>query len=195
MEHQEFEDYKSKYLDLYEKTKGRNAVDKDSILDDIDFEIELMHRDLVDVSYIVNLLATILNAKGKNVSVKKKQVLELLSNNINLRSKKELIEEFIEDYLEDIASPEEVADAFNAYWSEKKIKAFHTICEDEDLKQDRIEAIVEEILYSGQAPEIREDVMKAMNKQETFMQKRQSTNRIVDKIYDFINTFIEGMAA
>ena len=123
MEHQEFEDYKSKYLDLYEKTKGRNAVDKDSILDDIDFEIELMHRDLVDVSYIVNLLATILNAKGKNVSVKKKQVLELLSNNINLRSKKELIQEFIEDYLEDIASPEEVADAFNAYWSEKKIKA------------------------------------------------------------------------
>ena len=195
MEHQEFEDYKSKYLDLYEKTKGRNAVDKDSILDDIDFEIELMHRDLVDVSYIVNLLATILNAKGKNVSVKKKQVLELLSNNINLRSKKELIEEFIEDYLEDISSPEEVADAFNAYWSEKKIKAFHSICEDEDLKQDRIEAIVEEILYSGQAPEIREDVMKAMNKQETFMQKRQSTNRIVDKIYDFINTFIEGMAA
>ena len=63
------------------------------------------------------------------------------------------------------------------------------------MKQDRIEAIVEEILYSGQAPEIREDVMKAMNKQETFMQKRQSTNRIVDKIYDFINTFIEGMAA
>lgn len=195
MEYQEFEDYKSKYLDLYEKTKGRNAVDKDSILDDIDFEIELMHRDLVDVSYIVNLLATILNAKGINVSVKKKQVLELLSNNINLRSKKELIEEFIEDYLEDIASPEEVADAFNAYWSEKKIKAFHSICEDEDLKQDRIEAIVEEILYSGQAPEIREDVMKAMNKQETFMQKRQSTNRIVDKIYEFINTFIEGMAA
>ena len=37
--------------------------------------------------------------------------------------------------------------------------------------------------------------MKAMNKQETFMQKRQSTNRIVDKIYDFINTFIEGLAA
>ena len=63
------------------------------------------------------------------------------------------------------------------------------------MKQDRIEAIVEEILYSGQAPEIREDVMKAMNKQETFMQKRQSTNRIEDKIYDFINTFIEGLAA
>jgi hypothetical protein len=63
------------------------------------------------------------------------------------------------------------------------------------LKQDRIEAIVEEILYSGQAPEIREDVMKAMNKQENFMQKRQSTNRIEDKIYDFINTFIEGLAA
>ena len=62
------------------------------------------------------------------------------------------------------------------------------------MKQDRIEAIVEEILYSGQAPEIRR-CNEGNEQAGNLYAKRQSTNRIVDKIYDFINTFIEGMAA
>ena len=54
---QTFEDYKSKYLDLYDKTKSENAKELVSILDDIDFELELIHRDEVNVSYIMKLLA------------------------------------------------------------------------------------------------------------------------------------------
>ncbi|MCD8529369.1 MAG: hypothetical protein LRY25_00725 [Flavobacterium sp.] len=57
MEEQTFEDYKSKYLDLYDKTKSDNAKELVSILDDIDFELELIHRDEVNVSYIMKLLA------------------------------------------------------------------------------------------------------------------------------------------
>src|SRR5690606_21284858 len=43
---QEFEDYKSKYLDLYEENKGLGGGgDKGhSVLDDLDFELELIHR-------------------------------------------------------------------------------------------------------------------------------------------------------
>lgn len=192
MAHKEFDAYKSKYLDIYDKATSKK--EKSPILDDIDFEIELMHRDLIDVTYIVNLLANILEAKDKNVSAKKKQVLDILTADVKLRSKKELIEQFIEENLMDIGSAEEVADAFNTYWSEQKVKAFQRICEEEDLKQDKIGAIVEEILYAGQAPKIRQDVMNAMNKKQKFIHKRESTNRIIDKIHQFINTYIEGMA-
>ena len=58
MTEQEFEDYKSKYLDIYEKVKGHTEKEKDSILDDVDFELELVHRDEVNVTYILNLLKT-----------------------------------------------------------------------------------------------------------------------------------------
>ena len=57
MDAQEFENYKSKYLDIYEKVKRDSTKIKTSILDDIDFELELIHRDQINVAYIIKLLA------------------------------------------------------------------------------------------------------------------------------------------
>ena len=53
---QELSDYQSKYLDIYEKVKGNTDKEKVSILDDIDFEIELMRTDKINVMYIIALL-------------------------------------------------------------------------------------------------------------------------------------------
>ena len=53
---QEFEDYKSKYLDLYDKVRTATSKEKVSILDDVDFEVELIHRDEINVRYILQLL-------------------------------------------------------------------------------------------------------------------------------------------
>ena len=57
MTEQSFEDYKSKYLDLYEKVKSAHQKEKTSILEDVDFELALIHRDEVNVAYILKLLA------------------------------------------------------------------------------------------------------------------------------------------
>jgi type I restriction enzyme R subunit len=40
---QRFADYRSAYLDLYDKVKTANQVEKASILNDVDFELELIH--------------------------------------------------------------------------------------------------------------------------------------------------------
>jgi len=53
MTEQQFEDYKSKYLDLYDKVKRGHEKEKVSILEDVDFELELIHRDEINVSYII----------------------------------------------------------------------------------------------------------------------------------------------
>jgi type I restriction enzyme R subunit len=50
---QDFEDYKSKYLDLFDKTKVTPPKEKVSILEDMDFELELIHRDEINVTYII----------------------------------------------------------------------------------------------------------------------------------------------
>jgi type I restriction enzyme R subunit len=57
MNAQSFEDYRSKYLDLYEKVRSDHQKEKVSILEDVDFELELIHRDEVNVAYILKLLA------------------------------------------------------------------------------------------------------------------------------------------
>ena len=54
--HQEYLDYKSKYLDL---ATSRDAQNKVSILNDIDFELELMYTDKINVDYILNLMKSI----------------------------------------------------------------------------------------------------------------------------------------
>ena len=56
MTEQQFEDYKSKYLDLYDKVKREHQKEKVSILEDVDFELELIHRDEINVAYIIQLL-------------------------------------------------------------------------------------------------------------------------------------------
>ena len=42
---QSFEDFKSKYLYVYEKYKTDTQAEKESIINDVDFELELIHRD------------------------------------------------------------------------------------------------------------------------------------------------------
>ncbi|MFC0017635.1 type I restriction endonuclease subunit R, EcoR124 family [Roseibacillus persicicus] len=55
---QRFAEYRSTYLDLYDKVKTDNQTEKASILENIDFERGLIHRDdkaLIDPD-IVNII-------------------------------------------------------------------------------------------------------------------------------------------
>ena len=79
---QEYLDYRSKYLDLYEKANSSDK-DKASALEDVDFEIELMHRDVINVAYILNLLSMLVDAKGKNYESKKEANFRYALNDIH----------------------------------------------------------------------------------------------------------------
>lgn len=195
MDEQSFEDYKSKYLDIYEKTKQHTEAEKASILNDVDFEIELMHKDEINVAYILNLLDQINNIEDTDEQNKKRQqISDILSGDIDLRSKKELIEKFIDQQLvgQKLGN---VQEAFDAYWSEEQRKAFHKICKDENLSESKVEKIIEEKLFAEEVPALREKVRKAMKEKQSILVRKKSIPRIIDKINDFIETFIEGMAA
>src|SRR5690606_9198150 len=51
-----FADYTSKYLDIKDRITRKSTEDKTSILNDIDFELELIRRDTINVTYIIQLL-------------------------------------------------------------------------------------------------------------------------------------------
>ena len=172
-----------------------NEKEKESILNDVDFEIELIRKDKITVDYILNLIASLINSNEKLVKKKKKQISDLINSEITLRSKRELIEKFIDQRLEGLKDEDELIEAFDSFWADEKRKAFDKICADEKLDKNKLQAIVEEFIYSGMAPSIRKNIMDAMLEKQTILQRASTVDRVVGKIENFIETFTEKLAA
>ena len=192
---QEFEDFKSKYIDIYEKVKNETSTEKDSILNDVDFEIELVHRDEVTVYYILTLLKQMVKIDNKLFAKKRKAITDLIAGDINLRSKRELIEKFIDERLLNLVDSEDIEEAFDAYWGEQKLKAFNNLCEEEKLEKDKIQSIIEERLFSNQVVSFNEKVDNSLLVRDTFLKRKKTVKRVIEKIMNFIETFAEGLAA
>lgn len=112
LEPQKFEDYKSKYLDLHDAVKKSKDLEKTSILEDVDFELSLIHRDEINVAYILNLLVLLKKLSPEEATKRKKEILEVLAGDVKLRSKRELIQAFIEENLPKLKPEEDVIGAF-----------------------------------------------------------------------------------
>ncbi|MEX0883557.1 MAG: type I restriction endonuclease subunit R, partial [Cyclobacteriaceae bacterium] len=136
---QSFEDYKSKYLDLYDKAKGHNQKEKVSILEDIDFELELIHRDEINVAYILKLLAKLKDASPEEQEKQKKALIEIVAGDAQLRSKRKLIEKFIKENLPHIADSDDIPEAFENYWNEERTAALKKMSEEENLDSKQLQ--------------------------------------------------------
>lgn len=189
MTEQEFEDYKSKYLDLYD---GRSKTgQKESILDDLDFEVELIHRDEVNVVYILQLLAKLVDSKSKDKQKQIQVIMDMLSSEVTLRSKKELIERFIEKNLPHITDSDTVQDEFEGYVERERKDAIQRLGADEKLDTDKLESIIGEYLYTNKKP-LREDIVGTMLYRPALKERSATTERISHRIMDFVNTFVSG---
>jgi type I restriction enzyme, R subunit len=192
IDEQTFENYKSKYLDLYEKVKADTQKQKTSILDDIDFELELIHRDLINVAYIIKLLAKLKLAKTSEAAQQKKAIMDLLGGDIELRSKRELIEKFILENLPLIDDADNIPDEFEKYWQEQKILALNKLCEDEHLDKEQFKALIEAYIFSGQDP-IRDEVLKCLGNRPSILEARVIGERIISRMKEYIRVFEMGM--
>lgn len=192
IDEQEYDEYKAKYLDLYDKVKQNAQKNKTSILDDIDFELELIHRDDINVAYILKLLAKLKGAKTTEAKAQKKAIIDLLGGDVMLRSKRELIEKFIEENLPKIDDVDKIEDEFEQYWQEQKVLALGKICEEENLDKLQFKALIEAYIYSGQEP-IKEDVFKCLDNRPSVLQAREIGERIIEKMKEFVSVFVEGM--
>ena len=81
------------------------------------------------------------------------------------------------------------------YWGEQRLKAFENLCEDEKLEKNKIQSIIDEYLFSNQVVPFNEKVDNALLERETFLKRKKTISRVVDKINIFIETFTEGLVA
>ncbi len=194
MDEQEFEDYKSKYLDLHDKVKSSHEADKVSILDDVDFELELIHRDEINVSYIIQLLIRLKANQKKDAEQVEKEIQNLLNTETQLRSKKELIERFIRENLAGIKNTDDIPQEFEKYWNFEQDKAFLRLVKDENLSKERTQALIEHFIYAEKEP-MRDEILELLDGDKpTLLHRKSIGDRILKRIVDFVDTFINGVA-
>lgn len=189
---QTFEDFKSKYLDIYDKVRSDHEKEKVSILDDVDFELELVRRDEINVDYIVRLLAQLVGASESDKQKIIGSVMTTLSSDITLRSKRELIEKFINETIPKIHNNQEVEEEFNKFWTKEKSEALERISQEEGIVSARLEKLVDGYIFTGRKPR-KTDLADTLAKQPSILQRNSIIKRVSAKFNNFIETFIDGI--
>lgn len=192
IDEQTFEDFQSKYLDIYDKVRTSTQKEKVSILDDVDFELELLHRDEVNVTYILFLLTKLKQQDPVQKELLKESIIKTMLGNKELRSKKELIEEFINQNLPHITEDDQIEPLFYQFRDEKKQQAVRTLCEEEKIELDKLYAIIDHYLFTEKLP-LRDDLVDSLTFKPKLLERSSIVERITQKLTNFIETFIEGM--
>ncbi len=140
----DFQDYQSIYIDLYQEYRPRVYGDKETINDDIVFEIELVKQIEVNIDYILMLVA-----KYQESNCKDKTILttidKAINSSIELRSKKELIERFIEQ----VNVSTKVDEDWRKFLHERKEADISAIIEEEKLKPEQTRRFIDNAFRDG----------------------------------------------
>lgn len=195
IEEQLFADYTSKYLDLKEKLRTNPSPGKTSILNDIDFELELIRRDTINVTYILQLLIKF--SSKHNVKDKEsieKDIFNLLNTDVSLRSKRELIEKFIQESLPNIVDSDNIPEEFQKFWNIEQEKAMQELVNHENLHFEKTEKLIENYLFTEREP-LRDELLNLRKDGKPSVLKFKETgDRILTKIKDFVDTFVKGIS-
>jgi len=193
IDEQPFEDYKSKYLDLHDKVKNNHQKEKVSILEDVDFELELIHKDEINVAYIIQLLIKLKSKVQKDTTQTEKEIFNLLNTDAQLRSKRELIERFIQENLPQIVDTDDINEEFEKFWSKEQVLSFEKLIREENLSVERTENLIEDYLFGEREP-MRDEVLALIEGEPPILLERKKIgDRVLSKIIGFVETFISNM--
>ena len=187
MSDQEYQDYKSKYLMLYRNRQiSRETV---SVLNDVDFCIELMESNRINVAYIMNLIRNICFDDPKQRDSDIKHIEEELNraDNPALMRKVELLQAFLDRIVRGLSHADQVDDAFNDFEAAEKAKEIQAFAASEDLDPKMLSEVISEYEFSGvmDAGEIRDRIPQQMS----LLKKKSLVSRIVEFIKNLTEKF------
>lgn len=153
----DFQDYTGMYVDLYQKYKQKDDGEKESIKDDIVFEMELVKQVEVNIDYILMLVA-----KYHQSNCKDKEILgtidKAIKSSLALRSKKELIDGFISK----INADTNVMDDWGKFVKEQKEIDLKKIINDENLNEEETRKFLDNAFRDGQVKTNGTDIEKIL---------------------------------
>ncbi|ENJ9652901.1 type I restriction endonuclease subunit R [Clostridium botulinum] len=147
---QTYQDFKSKYLAIYDSLKN-DEEGKASILDDIDFGIELMHTDKINVDYIMNLIRNIDFSDKENKEKDIKHIIKELdrADSEHLRLKVDLLKSFLEEVVPNLTEEDSIDDAYRNFEDIKRNEEIKAFSEQAAVKEEKLKDYISEYEYSG----------------------------------------------
>ena len=221
MTEQQFMDFRSKYLDIYDsfavsndgqQTDHQTSDEEDSGmvcepdlasehitgLKDIDFCLELLHSDIINVTYILELIAD-LNPYSEDYQEKRTHIIDTMIKDAELRSKAKLIDDFIQQNVDDdrdnfmarkqrADGTSDLEEQLNNYITNKRNDAVDELAKDEDLDVKVLNHYLSEYDYlQKEQPEIIQQALK--EKHLGLVKRRNTLKRIMDRLHSIIRTF------
>ena len=140
----DFQDYQSIYIDFYQDFRKGADGDKEIINDDIVFEIELIQQIEVNIDYILMLVEKYRQSNCQDKSILT-SIDKAVNSSIQLRSKKELIEHFIEQ----VNISTDVDEAWREFLNKRKEEDISVIIEEEKLKPEETRRFIDNAFRDG----------------------------------------------
>ncbi len=207
MTEQEFMDFRSKYLDIAignvdgtarPITLGEPEVPygDDRTLDDIDFCLELLHSDVINVAYILELIVD-LNPSSADYYEKRKDIIDTMIKDAAMRNKAKLIDGFIRQNVDNDATNFEKSKADGSmdlesklahYIAEARSRAVKHLAEEEGIDEKALAKFLEEYDYlQREKPEILQDAIG--HKKVGFKERRNLLKRLLEKLRTIVEMF------
>ena len=182
----QMQDYQSHYLDLKDKWRKKVKGEKEVVNDDIIFETELIRQVEINIDYILLLVKNYheSNCKDKEILV---NISKAVSASMQLRSKKELIEDFIAS----VNADTDVNEAWEAYVKQRKQEDLNEIITSESLKADETNKFVENAFRDGEIRTTGTDIDKILPAMSRFGggNRQEKKKTVIEKLKVFFEKY------
>ena len=153
----DLQDYQSHYIDIHDELRPLDETQKENINDDIVFEMELIKQVDINIDYILMLVAKYHESNCKDAEIIV-DIKKAIGGSIELRSKKELIEDFIAT----INTSTDIQSDWQKYIQKKKNEELESITKDLKLKAEETKTFVENSFRDGELRTTGTDIDKIL---------------------------------
>ena len=183
----QLQDYQSNYLDLQEKWRRRKPGDKENINDDLVFETELIRQVEINIDYILLLVQKYhdSNCTNKEILV---NISKAIGSSIQLRSKKELIENFIGS----VNADTDVEKSWKDFVQQQKDEDLKEIIDSEHLKPQETRAFIDNSFRDGQVRTTGTDIDKILPPMSRFGgggNRQEKKKTVIEKLQTFFERY------
>jgi len=150
MDEEEYEGYKSWYL--YYKDQGGKDNPKVPVPVDIDFDIELVRTDRINVVYILNLLKSVQkNRKAEDREADLDLILREIerSDNESLRAKKDVMAEFVRTRFYDLSEDADIMAEFEEFMKDHEKAEMEEFAYSHGIEFVTVNDIMVEYIFNG----------------------------------------------
>lgn len=182
----DMQDYQSMYIDVYNRFRNREEQDKEDITDDLVFEIELVKQVEVNIDYIMRLVAKYHSSHTTNTEIRV-NITKAINSSMELRNKKDLIEEFIDSLTPDV---DDVDVVWHDYVQRQKEKELDDIIAEERLKPEETRKFVDASFRDGAIRENGTDLAAILPPMSRFTKDRTAKKeKVLSKLRAFFERF------